>query len=117
MKRFFCVSSTLLILFLALPYVNSGAFGEPESLVNSSITHRFQLRVIFVGFNESMVQIDLINSTIQRDYSFIHGDYTINYSFNISYNFADSSYHEALKTFILANSVNGTNTTSSLNTT
>lgn len=117
MKRFFCASSTLLILFLALPYVNSGAFGEPESLVNSSITHLFQLRVIFVGFNESVVNTDLINSTIQHDYSFIHGDYTINYNFNISYHFADSSYPEALKTFILANSVNGTNTTSSLNTT
>ncbi|UCG36739.1 MAG: hypothetical protein JSV64_00185 [Candidatus Bathyarchaeota archaeon] len=92
-------------------------FGDDQALIHS-ISHVHPLRVVFVGFQESVVNISLIDSNVQKTYLQDLGDgRTVNHSFNTSYDFANSSYYEALKAFILINSVNGTATTSALNTT
>lgn len=72
---------------------------------------------MFVGFEEGAVDTALIDLNVQKNYPFSYGNYTIDYGFNVSYYFSDSSYYAALKAFSLTNSVNGTDTTSALNTT
>lgn len=109
------------LLLLILLIFTSLSTGELKGLNNSTslgiISHSFPLKVVFVGFQSEFVDAGLIDSNIQKDHTFIDGIYTFNYVFNVSYHFANSSYHLALKNFMLANSVNGTDTTSKLNVT
>lgn len=105
-------------LFVSIMSVGSAAkvFSDVQSR-NINVSHVFPLNVVFLGFNEEVIDTSLIALNIQENHQFNYGNYTMNYNFNVSYYFANSSYYTALKTFILANSVNGTDTTSALNTT
>jgi hypothetical protein len=108
----------LLLLMLVFMSLNTGelkAVGESTSL--GIISHSFPLKIVFVGFQSECVDLALLDSSIGKNYTFNDGIYTFNYVFDVSYHFANSSYHLALKSFILANSVNGTDTTSKLNVT
>lgn len=82
---------------------------------NQSADRAFSLNIIFVGLAPETVDTPLIESNIQKSHSFTYENYTINYDFETSYYFANSSYCQALRSFILTNSVIGT--TSRLNTT
>ena len=75
----------------------------------------FPLNIVFVGFDEEAVDTDTIDENIRRDRQFNYGDYSINYSFDLNYHFADSSYYDALAAFVVASSV--PDTTSALNVT
>ncbi len=79
--------------------------------------HVFGLKVVFVDYSQTVVNTTLIDSNVQKNYSSTYGSHTMNYYFNITYHFADSTYGNALRSHILANSANGTNTTSKLNIT
>ena len=108
----------LLIILLLIPLFSVRSVDQSDDAQRlSSITHIFPLNVVFVGFKQDVVDTALIDLTIDKDYSFTYGAYTVHYDFNVSYWFADSSFYEALKTFLLANSVNGTGLTSRLNVT
>jgi len=100
------------LLFSAVPTNKSEALS-----VQGSTAHVLPLNVVFVGFAQDVVNTTLIDLNIQKRYSFAYGNYTIDYSFNTSYCFANSSYNLALRNYVLTNSVNGTNTTSKLNIT
>ena len=103
----------LLLLFSVIPiHVCRSSVG-----IQSTAPHVFRLNVIFTGYTQTVVNTTLIDSNVQKSYSFTYGSHTMNYAFNVTYIFADSTYSDALKSQILANSVNGTNTTSKLNTT
>jgi hypothetical protein len=80
-----------------------------------SADHVFSLNVVFLGFAPETVDTTLVDSSIRKSHSFTYGNYTMNYEFETSYHFANSSYYQALRSFILANSVIGT--TSRLNAT
>jgi len=102
-----------LLLFSAIPIYASGS----SVGIRSTASHVFRLNVIFTGYTQAVVNTTLIDSNVQKSYSSMYGSHTMNYAFNITYIFADSTYDNALKSQVLANSVNGTNTTSKLNTT
>lgn len=103
---------------MLLAPVSGGAksLGSQQNLSND-ISHVFPLNVVFVGFQDEVVDTILVDSNIEKDFHFIYENFTVDYSFNVSYRFASSQYYTELKTFVLANSVNGTSTTSALNTT
>ncbi|UCD97039.1 MAG: hypothetical protein JSV35_03020, partial [Candidatus Bathyarchaeota archaeon] len=75
------------------------------------------LNVVFVGFEESVVDTILVDQHLQKDCQFIYGSFTIEWNVTVSYHFANSTYYSRLRAFLLANSVNGTDTTSALNET
>ncbi len=75
----------------------------------------FPLNIVFVGFDEEVVDTAMIDANIGTDYRFRYGEYDIGYGFDVSYHFADSSYYDALEQFVLANSE--ADTTSALNAT
>ncbi|HUV98006.1 MAG TPA: hypothetical protein VMW14_00705 [Candidatus Paceibacterota bacterium] len=110
---------SLLIILLLIPLFSARGTEESDDAqrLNSSITHVFPLNVVFVGFKQEVVDTATIDLTIGKDHSFDYGAYTVHYNFNLSYYFADSSYYSAVKTLLLANSVNGTDLTSRLNVT
>jgi len=110
------------VLFFVLLVGSGIAISRSEGALDNikalgEVSHVFPLNVVFVGFEEEVVDTALIDLNIQKNNQFNYGSYTINYNFNVSYHFADSSYCMMLKTLILANSVNGTATTSKLNIT
>ncbi|MCW3981648.1 MAG: hypothetical protein NWE81_00805, partial [Candidatus Bathyarchaeota archaeon] len=107
----------LLLLLFQFVFVSGSDKSAVPFQSSSSVSHVFPLNVVFVGFSEEVVDVNLINGNIQQDFSFDYSNATFNYSFTVSYHFASSSYHEELKAFILSNSVNGTGTTSALNVT
>jgi hypothetical protein len=51
----------------------------------------FPLNIVFVGFDEGVVDTATIDENIRRDRHSVFGDYAIGYSFDLSYHFADSS--------------------------
>jgi hypothetical protein len=75
----------------------------------------FPLNIVFVGFDEGVVDTATIDENIRRDRHSVFGDYAIGYNFELSYHFADSVYYDALEAFVLANSE--ADTTSALNVT
>ena len=75
----------------------------------------FPLNIVFVGFDEGVVDVATIDANIGRDRHSVFGDYAIGYNFELSYHFADSVYYDALEAFVLANSE--ADTTSALNAT
>jgi hypothetical protein len=108
----------LLTILLIVPIVSANIPSDFVT-IQSSTSHTFQLHVVFVGFAQAVVDTTLIDSNVQKSYSFSYedGEHIVNYIFNVSYHFTDALYYQALKTFALANSVNGTNTTSAINAT
>jgi len=89
--------------------------GTPMSTLEYAASRIFPLNIVFVGFDEGVVDTETIDENIRRDRQFVYGDYAIGYSFDLSYHFADSSYYDALEGFALANSE--ADTTSALNVT
>lgn len=83
----------------------------------SDLTYSLQINVIFVGFTPGIVDTSLLNSGIQKSYPYTYDGYVIDYGFNLSYYEASEAYYLALRDFCFANSMNGTDTTSALNTT
>ncbi len=111
-----CFFLVALLLFPVIATNEVESFSGAEGL-EKSISHILPLTVVFVGFREEVVATNTIDANIQKNHQLNQANYCINYSFNVSYHFANSSYYAGLKNFVLANSVNGTNTTSALNTT
>ena len=101
-----------------MPLFSAGGTGEPGGAQPlSSVTHVFQLNVVFFGFEQEVVDTAVIDLAVGKYHSFTYGAYTVHYDFNLSYYFANSSYYSAVKAFLLTNSVNGTGLTSKLNVT
>jgi hypothetical protein len=109
----------LILLLLLFQCVFVSRFDDSAAIFHSqsSVSHTFALNIVFVGFEEESIDVSLIDSNFQKDFSYDYSNDTVNYSFNVSYHFTNSSYREELKTFIMSNSVNGTGTTSALNVT
>jgi len=110
----------LLLFLLLITQAHIIVGGEISSNPQSStrdIAHTFTLNIAFIGYDQEVVDTNLIDSNIKKIYDFIYGNYSLNYTFSANYHFANSSYYMALKEFVLANSVNGTDTTSALNIT
>ena len=72
----------------------------------------FPLNIVLVGFEEAVVDTNTIDANLEKHYQFRYENYDISYGFNVSYHLANSSYYDALKTFVLENSV--ADTTSAL---
>jgi len=115
MEKLYFLSLVLLLIPIIPIGGNIKGSGDAQNL--STIVHTVPINVVFVGFKEEVVDANFIDLNIQKSHQFSHGDYTMHYNFNVSYRFANSSYYTTLRTFILANSVNGTDTTSALNAT
>lgn len=83
----------------------------------ADLAYAFPLNIVFVGFTPEIVDTVTLNNLIPKSYPYNYENYTIDYGFNIRFHMANSSYYSSFKNFCLTNSVNGTSTTSSLNTT
>ncbi len=105
-------------LLLSLMFLQvSGASLSVNVSDLSSVTRVFQVNVVFVGYSPATVNSTLIDANINKNCSSTYGNFTMEYVFNLNYYFANSSYHDSLRDVILDSSVNGTGTTSALNTT
>lgn len=111
--------AVLLSLLVIVTLINFGGVVEPSSSVQAltDIHHRIPLRVVFVGFDQGSVDVPLINSSVSQSHVISEGNFTVSYALNLSYHFANTSYYETLRTFVLAHSVNGSATTSAVNET
>jgi parallel beta-helix repeat protein len=107
------------LVMIALLLLSTTPIGKSNAAnsLQGSASHVIRLNIVFVGFAQEVVNTSLIDSNIQKSYSFDYPNYTISYSFNVSYCFANFSYYLALRAFVLANSVNGSDITSRLNAT
>jgi len=119
------------LLFLLLLSFYGEVFGKVErtnpdyaelkshiSLQLNSLSHNITLNVVFVGFHQEVVNTSIIDLNIKKTHVMEYEEnWTITYNFQTNYIFADDSYYQTLKTFVLQASVNGTNTTSKLNVT
>ena len=97
-----------------------GEFGEvlsSEILAAKSVVHTFSLNVVFVGFQEEVVDTSFIDVNVEKNYPYDYENYTIEHNFDVNYYFSNNSYYLALQTFILDNSINASDATSKLNTT
>jgi hypothetical protein len=111
--------SILLTLLIIVNVISVCGFVESSSSVQEldSIHHNIPLKVIFIGFDADRIDVPLINSSVSQTRVISEGNFTVSYSLNVSYHFADTSYYDDLRTFVLANSVNGSATTSAVNET
>lgn len=80
-----------------------------------AVSRVFPLNIVFVGFEKATVDARTIDANLKKQYQLRYEQYDVGYGFDVSYHFADSSYYEALKTFVLENSV--ADTTSALDVT
>ncbi|MEM4704001.1 MAG: NosD domain-containing protein [Candidatus Bathyarchaeia archaeon] len=112
MRKGQLVLLTFLLFSLAPPL----KAGEPIK-VQKTATYIIPLRIVFTGYNPEVVNTTLISANVQKSYQFSYGNHTVNFTFSIEYFFANTTYNEALKSHVIANSVNGTETTSKLNIT
>ncbi|UCD96406.1 MAG: hypothetical protein JSV35_07955 [Candidatus Bathyarchaeota archaeon] len=115
MRRF---STLLLVVLLAAVVMR----GEVPNLAGgdyplTEMSEALPLNVVFVGFEMSAVDTDLVDQQLQKNCQFTYGAFTIEWNVTVRYHFAGSTYLSALRTVMLANSVNGTDTTSALNET
>lgn len=94
---------------------------EPTDLttgtITENITHTFNLHVVFVGYDENMIDTALIDANIGHYYELPYWDAFMKCTFSINYTFASRSYFESLRTFIIQHSVSGTGITSAMNET
>lgn len=91
--------------------------GTPVLALEYSVCRTLPLNIVFVGFEEEVMDTGMIDANVKRDYQFQYGEYDIAYGFDVSYHVADASYFDALRAFVLAASGNETDTTSALNVT
>jgi hypothetical protein len=92
--------------------------GTPGTLaLEYGVYRTLPLNIVFVGFEEEVVDTGIIDANVVKDYQRTYGGYDIGYGFDVSYHLADPSYFDALRTFVLTASGNETATTSALNTT
>lgn len=109
---------TFLLLVSTVTLVGGGEeTGEIHLRSVDSVAHTFSLNVVFVGFQEEVVDTAVIESNVKRSYPYNYDNYTIEHNFDVSYYFSNTSYYTALQTLILENSVNGIDTASKVNTT
>jgi len=85
--------------------------------IPENVTHNFDLRIIFVGYSEKVVDTAQIDANIGHYYELPYWDAFIKYTFKTDYTFADQSYLDSLRGFILQHSVTGAAITSALNVT
>ena len=131
MKNLSTFMATLFIIVLTLPTSSfagrdgsSDENGKPDNNKTHSITttaenisHSIGIHIVFVGYDHNVVDTALVDANIQRYYELPYWDTWLQYALTTDYAFADESYRESLKEFILQNSVSGTGTTSALNVT
>ena len=81
------------------------------------ISHTIPLDIVFVGYNEEIMDMSTLDSIIVKYYEMPYVERIFSYQFDVNYIFANQSYGQALTLFALENSVIGMNTTSKLNVT
>jgi outer membrane protein assembly factor BamB len=99
---------------------DNGALGQEEASVgfqNQSLSRNLTVDVVFVGYAQEAVNTSIIDSALQKDYELNYSDVMISYRLNMEYSFASELYSLSLRSFVLQNSVNGSDTTSGLNET
>jgi len=130
LKMIFPVVLVFLLAFSMLPvFGSSDSTGRARekssdaladlaaSSIPENVTHNFNLRTVFVGYSEDLVDTAEVDANIEHYYELPYWDAFLRYTFNTEYAFADQPYYESLKSFILENSVSGTATTSALDVT
>jgi len=78
------------------------------------ISHTIPLDIVFVGYNEEIMDMSTLDSIIVKYYEMPYVERIFSYQFDVNYIFANQSYGQALTLFALENSVIGMNTTSKL---
>jgi len=78
---------------------------SPPHFQNQSLSRNLAVDVVFVGYNQEVVNISAVDSAIQKQYELDYSDVPMSYLFDFDYFFADQSYYLSLRSFILQNSV------------
>lgn len=135
MRPFLLVVMAILFITLIAPYsVLAGSVSQDagplfndfcnENLTNTiigktpeNVSHKIRLHLVFVGYDEDVVDVAALNGSIGQYYEMPYWDACLKYTFKTDYVFADESYLASLRGFVLQNSVNGIGTTSAINTT
>ena len=97
------------------PYDNSK--DSTTETVAENVSHGFDLHIVFVGYDEDVVDTDLVDSNIGHYYELPYWDAFLQNTFTIDYTFANQAYLNSLRSFIIQHSVTGAEITSAINVT
>jgi hypothetical protein len=112
------ISLLSLLLLLSLTFnASAKTFSSQRYRASQIISHSIPLDVVFLGYDQGVIDISALDSVITQDYTVPYVEWLFNYHFDVNYVFANQTYLQTLTFFILQNSVAGMNTTSKLNVT
>ena len=76
---------------------------ELSSFQNQSLSHTIDLNVVFVGYDNEVVDTEAIDAEICKHYELYYSDAALSYEFDVDYHFTDLPYYQALRSFMLQN--------------
>jgi hypothetical protein len=84
---------------------SSAEADEISSFQNQSLSRIVNVNVVFIGYDEEVVDTEAVDLEIEKYYELYYSDAVLSYAFDLQYLFADHSYSQLLKSFILQNSI------------